>query len=90
MAVIRNPYHVAILYAHRPKKARGALSMQPDDGVDMEDEGATARSSTRTWRWSEAAPLLPTPVSQSIARGMRQVRNNAAQEHMNAQGMKDA
>ena len=38
----------------------------------------------------EAAPLLPTPVSQSIARGMRQVRNNAAQEHMNAQGMHDA
>ena len=25
--------------AHRPKKARGALSMQPDDGVDVEDEG---------------------------------------------------
>ena len=25
--------------AHRPKKARGALSMQPDDGADVEDEG---------------------------------------------------
>ena len=25
--------------AHRPKRARGALSMQPDDGVDMDDEG---------------------------------------------------
>ena len=25
--------------AHRPKKARGALSMQPDDGVAMDDEG---------------------------------------------------
>ena len=26
--------------AHRPKKARGALSMQPDDGLDVEeDEG---------------------------------------------------
>ena len=24
--------------AHRPKKARGALSMQPDDGVDVEDD----------------------------------------------------
>ena len=41
--------------AHRPKKARGALSMQPDDGADVEDEGEGG--STASWpfpvrRWS--------------------------------------
>ena len=25
--------------AHRPKKARGALSMHPDDGINVDDEG---------------------------------------------------